>query len=63
MSAILLEVGSLVGVSQLFCLFYSFLCERLFSVTALSGCFVILKTYIVLILHGSKVFTRALFAG
>ena len=63
MSVVLLEAGAFVGVSQLFCLFYFFLCERLFEVTALSGCFVILSTFFILILHGSKVFTGALFAG
>ena len=63
MSAVLLEAGSFVGVSQLFCLFYYFLCERLFSVTALSSCFVILNTFFILILHGKKVSTRALFVG
>ena len=63
MFAVLLQVGSFVGVSQVFCLFH-LLYERLFfGGTALSGCFIILSTLFILLLHGRNVFWRVLFAG
>ena len=63
MSAVLVEVGSFVSVSQVFCLFYFSFCERLFfGGTALSGCFMIVTTLFSLILNGRKVFWRAHFA-
>ena len=63
MTPFLVEVGSFVGVSQVFCLFYYSLWERLFWTNNLYGCFIILSTLFILILHGRKVFWRALFAS
>ena len=61
MSDVLVEVGSLVGVSQVFCLFYCL--NGCLGGTTLGGCFIILGTLFIFILHGKKVFWRALFAG
>ena len=61
MSAVLVEVGSLVGASQVFYLFYCV--NGCFGGTTLGGCFIILSTLFILILHGRKVFWKALFAG
>ena len=64
LSAVLVEVGSFVCVYQVFCLFYYLLCERLFFWEAsLSDCFIMWRTLSILILHGRKVFWRALFKG
>ena len=49
MAAVFVGVGSFVGVSQVFCVFYYLLCERVFFWrTALCGWFIILSTLFIL---------------
>ena len=60
-SRVLVEVDSLVCVSQVFCLFYCV--NGCLGGITLGDCFIILSTLFILILHGRKVFWEALFAG
>ena len=46
MSAILVEVGSIMGVSQVFCLYYCV--NGCFGGTPFGGCFIILSTLFIL---------------
>ena len=55
MSSVLVGVGSFVGASEVFFLFYYLLCERLFLGTALSDCFRILSKLFILIYMEGKV--------
>ena len=46
-----------------FAFFIIYFVNGCFWGTALGGCFIILSTFFILMLHGRKVFWRALFAG
>ena len=62
--AVLVEVGSIAGVFQLFCLLLLlplFQVNSYFGVTNPSGCLIILNTLFILILKGRKLFWRAPF--
>ena len=60
-SAVLVGVGSFVGVSQLF--YLPIVWTTVFWGIALSDCFIILSTLFIFNLHGRKALWRALLAG
>ena len=60
-SAVLVGVGSFVGVSQLF--YLPIVWTTVFWGIALSDCFIILSTLFIFNLHGRKALCRALLAG
>ena len=60
-SAVLVGVGSFVGVSQLF--YLPIVWTTVFGGIALSDCFIILSTLFIFNLHGRKALWRALAGG
>ena len=57
--SVLVDVGFLVDVFQVFYLFFIYCVNGCFSGTALNGCFCILGARFIIILHGRNVFWRA----
>ena len=57
------KAAGFAGVSQVFCYFIIYRVNGCFGGSTLGGCFIILSTLFILILHGRNIFWRALFAG